>query len=95
METISIELEIKIIEKIRGIYLIKKLSGERPFITVAEFKFIIGTYRIKKQNWFDLAKEIEKKGLVEVSPKSGRIYLKKESLNNSEIKLLPEALHKD
>lgn len=88
MEIIPIKLKVNIIEKIRGIYLMKTLGEEKTFITVAEFKFIIGCYRIKKNYWFDLAKELEQKGLVVVSPKSGRIYLK-EGLSNSELKLEP------
>ena len=54
------ETRIKILEKIYGICYVRKLESKKAEISIPEFKFIIGVYRVKKEEWFNLAKEFEK-----------------------------------
>lgn len=53
------ETRIKILEKIYGICYVRMLESKKAEITIPEFKFIIGVYRINKEEWFKLAKAFE------------------------------------
>lgn len=68
------EIKTKIIEKIQGMAYIRFLNKQKINITIPEFKFIISSvkmkgnskFRIKKNQWFYLAKELEKEGLIKL-----------------------------
>lgn len=61
---ISAEVKEKIISKIYGMGIVRSMNGGEPSMSVPEFKFIIGSYRVKKKNWFKIAKEFEKEGII-------------------------------
>ena len=72
MEKIPDEMKIKIIEKMRGMVYVRSLEKLEPKITIPEFKFIIASiklkgnsiFRLKKENWYDLAIELEKENVI-------------------------------
>lgn len=55
----------KIISKLYGMALMRFLDSEKPVITIPEFKFIIGSWKIKKKHWFKFLKELERDGIVD------------------------------
>lgn len=63
---ITKEIKIKIVGKLYGIYIIKNLQREKTKITIPEFKFILGSFKIKKKNWFSIAKELEKDEIIKL-----------------------------
>jgi len=62
---IPLETKNKLIGKLYGIYLLRSIN-EKPKITVPEFKFMIGVLKIKKKQWFYIAKELEKDGIIKL-----------------------------
>jgi hypothetical protein len=66
MERINEDVKIKIIEKLHGMVLIRSLENTNPKITVPEFKFIIGVYRIRKEDWYVFAKELESEKVIKL-----------------------------
>lgn len=60
------EVKEKIIQKIYGMAIIRKMNGEKPKISIPEFKFILSGWRIKKKMWFKIAKELERDSMVEL-----------------------------
>lgn len=61
---LSKETEDKIIAKLRGMGLIRSMEKRQPVVSIPEFKFIIGCYRIRKSCWFKVAKILEKRGII-------------------------------
>jgi len=67
MESIPKEIKIKIIEKLLG-YEVMRIDN--PKVTIPEFKFIItsvkikGNFRIKKAQWFRIAKDLERENII-------------------------------
>lgn len=68
MSNVLIEPEIreKIIAKIYGMGIVRGLNGQKSSMSIPEFKFIIGRWRIKKKMWFKIAKDLEKENLIEM-----------------------------
>lgn len=67
MESIPKEIKIKIIEKLFG-YGFMRIGN--PKVTIPEFKYIItriqtkGNFRIKKAQWFRIAKDLERENII-------------------------------
>jgi hypothetical protein len=66
MEKIPDEIKVKIIGKVLGMFYVRSLEKQNPNITIPEFKYIITRYSLKKKQWFILAKELEKDGIVKL-----------------------------
>lgn len=66
METIPTEIKIKIVGKIKGIFIVKNLHDQKPRITIPEFKYIITRYSLRKTQWFVVAKELEKDNIIKL-----------------------------
>lgn len=70
----------EIIKKIRGMGVIRLFMGEKPIISTSEFRFIIGCYGIKRQNWFDVLKELEEDRVIKFRKKYIYVFLKPEAI---------------
>jgi hypothetical protein len=66
LEKIPDEIKIKIMGKMLGMVYVRSLEDLNPRITVPEFKFIIGSFRIKKGNWYAIAKEFENEKFIKL-----------------------------
>lgn len=61
---LSKEYEEKIAAKLKGMALVRSMEQKDPVVSIPEFKFIIGCYRIRKDHWFKIAKCLEDKGII-------------------------------
>lgn len=66
MEKISDEIKVKIIEKIYGMVYVRSLETQDSKITIPEFRYIVGVLRIGRKDWFKVAKELEKDGIIKL-----------------------------
>jgi hypothetical protein len=64
LEDIPDETFKKIVSKVMGQAYMRYLEYRKPIVTIPEFKFIIGTLRVKKSNWHKIAVHLEEEGYV-------------------------------
>jgi hypothetical protein len=64
VEGVKAEVLEKIISKLMGQAYVRYLEYKKPIVTIPEFKFMIGTYRIKKSNWYHIAKHLQDEGYI-------------------------------
>jgi len=59
------ERKIQLItQSLCSIALTKILVGQRPYMSIPEFKHLISSYNIKKKNWYFIVKYLEKAGIA-------------------------------
>ena len=45
---------------------VRYLEYKKPIVTIPEFKFMLGTFRIKEGQWFSIAKYLEDEGYMQL-----------------------------
>jgi len=69
------KIKMKIEKKILGIGIYRAVSGEKPRMLPSEFRFIIGCYGIKKNEWWNVLKEFESSGVIKISKNKRHINI--------------------